>query len=125
MYLVQILLPLTDNSGKRFQVQFDDLSEDLARSFHGVTAYLRSPAEGIWRDGDRQSEEDIVIFEVMVDQLDLDAWRQRRKDLERLFPPGRIASRPVPITPSAKIANANAPATGSGPRRPGSSTRCR
>ena len=48
MYL---LLPLTDNSGKRFpKAQIEDLSEDFARSFHG-TAYLRCPAEGIWRDG--------------------------------------------------------------------------
>lgn len=47
-----LLLPLTDNSGKRFpKAQIEDLSEDLARSFHGMTAYLRCPAEETWRDG--------------------------------------------------------------------------
>ena len=68
MYL---LLPLTDNSGKRFpKAQIEDLSEDFAWSFHG-TAYLRCPPRGSGATG-AAIPDDIVIFEVMVEQLDLD-----------------------------------------------------
>ena len=52
MFHIQILLPRADNAGNRLpKDQFDRVSDELARSFSGVTAYLRSPAEGIWRDG--------------------------------------------------------------------------
>ena len=67
MHLVQILLPRADNSGKPFPKQdFELLKEELARQFDGVTAYLQAPAEGLWRQGQKSSDDDIVIFEVMT-----------------------------------------------------------
>jgi len=54
MYLVQILLPRADNSGNPFQRQeYDEVKEELAHAFEGVTAYLRAPAEGLWKQGVR------------------------------------------------------------------------
>jgi len=83
MFPIQILLPCADNAGNRFpRAQFDRVSDELARSFSGVTTYLRSPAEGTWRGRDRRSEDEIVIFEVMADKVDQGDWRRH---LERLF----------------------------------------
>jgi hypothetical protein len=50
MYLIQILLPLYDNSDKLFpREDFDRVRSELVEQFSGVTAFLQSPAEGFWR----------------------------------------------------------------------------
>ena len=94
MYLVQILLPRADNSGKPFPKQdFERVKEELARQFDGVTAYLQAPAEGLWRQGQKSSDDDIVIFEVMTDTIDLPVWRTRRAELERRFRQDKVVIR--------------------------------
>ncbi|MER8419659.1 hypothetical protein [Mesorhizobium sp. M1329] len=94
MYLFQILLPPADNSGRPFPKQeFDRLKEELAQQFAGVTAFLQAPAEGLWRQGDQCSNDEIVIFEVMAEDNDLPAWRIRRADLERRFPQDEVIIR--------------------------------
>jgi hypothetical protein len=94
MHLVQILLPRADNSGRPFREQeFDKVKEELAREFDGVTAYLRAPAEGLWKQGQNASHDDIVIFEVMADEMSLDRWRERRRALELRFRQDRVVIR--------------------------------
>jgi hypothetical protein len=87
MYLVQLLLPLYDNSGQRFpSASFADVADELTDRHGGVTAYLRSPAEGSWREGDGPVDKDeVVMFEVMVDHLDRDWWSRYRAALETRF----------------------------------------
>ncbi len=86
MHLVEILLPLYDNEGRRFGAgEFDRVSEELAGRFGGVTAFRRSPADGVWRDGGGESRDRVVVFEVMADELDRAWWRGYRKELERRF----------------------------------------
>lgn len=86
MYLFQILLPRSDNSGNPFSQQdFERVKEELAQRFDGVTAYLRAPAEGLWRKGAKSDSDDIIIFEVMTEEIDLADWRSRRTELERRF----------------------------------------
>ncbi|MCF6113611.1 hypothetical protein [Mesorhizobium muleiense] len=90
MHLVQILLPRADNTGRPFgREDFDRVKEDLASRFDGVTAYLQAPAEGQWQDGEQSSKDEIVIFEVMVDDVDLPDWRKRRAELN---PQDRVRS---------------------------------
>jgi hypothetical protein len=49
--------------------------KDLMECFGGVTAFLRSPAVGLWKEGnDEVNRDEVVMFEVMTDQLDED-WR--------------------------------------------------
>ena len=87
MFLVQLLLPLYDNSGHRFpSVRFAQVMDELTDLHGGVTAYLRSPAEGSWveRSGAVDKDE-VVMFEVMVDHLDRDWWSAYRKALEQRF----------------------------------------
>jgi hypothetical protein len=86
MHLIQILLPRADNSGHPFSREdFDQVKGELASRFDGVTAYLQTPAEGLWRQGAQSSNDDIVIFEVMTEEIDLIDWRHRRAELERRF----------------------------------------
>ena len=87
MFLVQLLLPLYDNSGRRVsQNQFARVREELTERHGGVTAYLRSPAQGTWKEGDKAVERDeIVMCEVMVDALDRPWWAEYRQKLEKRF----------------------------------------
>ncbi|UXN66314.1 hypothetical protein N8E89_24425 (plasmid) [Phyllobacterium sp. A18/5-2] len=98
MHLVQILLPCADNNGQLFEsAEYDRVKEDLASSFDGVTAYLRAPAEGLWREGAEASHDEIVIFEVMTEEIDLTDWRRRRVALERRFHQDKVIIRYMPI----------------------------
>ena len=93
MHLVQILLPRADNSGRPFPEQeFDKVKVELAREFDGVTAYLRAPAEGLWKQGQNASHDDIVIFEVMADEMNLHSWRERRGGWSSVFAKTELSS---------------------------------
>ena len=87
MFLVQILLPLYDNQGHRFDAnEYVRLRSELADRFGGVTAYTRAPARGVWRDdAGETTRDDIVIFEVMTLDLDRQWWTHFRQGLEAHF----------------------------------------
>lgn len=87
MHLIQILLPLYDNEGRRFpRAMYDAVRTELAGRFGGLTAHTRAPAEGIWaEEGEPPTRDDIVIFEVMADRLERAWWRDYRQTLEREF----------------------------------------
>lgn len=87
MHLVQLLLPLYDPQGRRFPAdKFAAVRRELTERFGGVTAYVRSPAEGLWQDaeGDLQRD-DVVIHEVMVEALDREWWAGYRERLRASF----------------------------------------
>ena len=48
-------------------------------------SHLQAPAEGLWRQGQKSSDDDIVVFEVMTDTIQLPEWRTRRAELEHRF----------------------------------------
>jgi hypothetical protein len=87
MYLVQILLPLYDNEGHAFEsADYVQLRSELADRFGGITAYMRAPARGVWKDDSGETtRDDIIILEVMTDDLDRAWWSGLRRDLERRF----------------------------------------
>jgi hypothetical protein len=87
MHLVQLLLPLKDHDGKPFpRSQYRLIREALTDRFGGLTAYTRAPAEGLWDVGDDEvAFDDIVVYEVMVADLDREWWRQYRAELEEAF----------------------------------------
>jgi len=87
VYLIEILLPMFDAAGRHFpQADYDDIREELTGHFGGVTAFLRAPATGLWRNpsGDVQHDE-IVIIEVMAESLDRDWWTDYRHQLQKRF----------------------------------------
>ena len=98
MHLFQILLPRADNAGQPFaREDFDRVKEELAADFEGVTAYLQAPAEGLWREGGQTDNDDIVIFEVMAREIDLQDWQRRRTELERRFRQDKVIIRYMPM----------------------------
>jgi hypothetical protein len=86
-HLIQILLPLYANDGTPFPPQdYARVRDELTEHFGGVTAYLRSPAEGLWRDAATHAVRDeIVIYEVMSSELDRNWWRTYRQELTARF----------------------------------------
>ncbi len=87
MYLIQILLPLTDNEHRPLSRDlFRDVAGELTERFGGLTAYTRAPAEGLWKpDRDGASRDDIVVYEVMARRLEVRSWRRYRRILEERF----------------------------------------
>jgi hypothetical protein len=69
MRLVQILLPLATPGGKP---RFEAVLDDLTTKFGGATAFVHSPARGLWEDHGEREQDRIVTVEVMVDDLDAD-----------------------------------------------------
>jgi len=99
MYLVQLLLPVYDNAGQPFPAShYATVRGELAGRFGGLTAYTRAPAEGLWHDdGGPAARDDIVVYEVMVEELDRAWWGRFRADLERRFAQEELVVRAQPI----------------------------
>jgi hypothetical protein len=95
VHLIEILLPLADNEGRPFAADLhSEVRDELVEHFGGVTAFTRSPAEGLWKEGDGEADrDDIVILEVMADWLDRGWWRTYRAELERRFRQDEIVVR--------------------------------
>jgi hypothetical protein len=87
MYLVQVLLPVADNDGHAFpRADFDRVRFELADRHGGVTAYLRAPAIGLWKEDEgRVSRDDVVIYEVMTGELNRAWWADYRRILQARF----------------------------------------
>jgi hypothetical protein len=89
-HLVQLLLPLFDNTGQPVRRErFEQVRASLVERFGGLTAYSRAPAKGLWKDDmgntDDTVQDEIVVYEVMLDELDLAWWSRYRQELEIAF----------------------------------------
>ena len=95
MHLVQLLLPLRDNAGVPFpRAAFEQVRAELTERYGGVTAYLRSPASGVWRDeGGEVARDEVVMVEVMVERLDRPWWAEYRRSLEQRFRQAELVAR--------------------------------
>jgi len=98
MHLVQILLPAFGNDGEDvLQEAYPRIREELVASFGGLTAFLQSPAEGLWKEGDRHSRDDIVMVEVMVETVERTWWQEYRERLQKFLRQESIVIRAVPM----------------------------
>jgi hypothetical protein len=98
VHLVQLLLPIYDNTGRRIpHQQFGTVRDELTQRFGGVTAYVRAPAQGTWKDGGTVDLEDVVMCEVMVEELDREWWSSYREDLEARFRQRELVVRAFPV----------------------------
>lgn len=87
MNLIQILLPLYDNDGKIFpKPEYERVRDELTERFGGITTFVRSPAEGVWKgSGTTPVHDDIVIYEVMTEHLDREWWQSYREELSQRY----------------------------------------
>lgn len=95
MHLIEILLPLADKAGESFGAELHaQVRDELVEHFGGVTAFIRSPAEGLHKaGGEARGHDDVIIFEVTADWLDRSWWRGYRSELERRFRQDEIVVR--------------------------------
>jgi hypothetical protein len=87
MFLVEFFLPTFDNDGTHFsKEEFTRVRHELTERFGGVTAFMQSPATGLWADETGAvRRDDLVTFEVMTETLDRDWWRDYREQLAGRF----------------------------------------
>jgi hypothetical protein len=60
-----------------------------------VTAFNRAPAIGESREGNRIVRDEIIVFEVMVEEVDRDWWKRYRENLEGVFDQDEIVVRAI------------------------------
>lgn len=86
MYLIEIFLPLADNDGHPFPDDRAAVERQLTDRFGGLTSYPRAPASRLWEKSHaRVQQDDLVVYEVLAETLDVEWWRNYRKRLEGVF----------------------------------------
>ena len=104
MYLIQLLLPRQGRDGEPLgEAMFRQTRAELVDKFEGVTAYVRSPAQGAWVAPDgRVEQDDVVMVEVLTDRFDRAWWREYAATLARRFRQDTIHVRALPaLTPES------------------------
>ena len=102
MVLIQLLLPTTFPDGTASQqdgtAALTETRRELAGRFDGLTAYVRSPAKGIWTAPDGHTErDDVVMVEVVTDHFDRPWWRAYARTLAERFRQDTIHVRAMSI----------------------------
>lgn len=96
---VQILLPVRDNRGRKFdRALYAEVHDQLIERFGGLTAYTRSPARGLWQSAGATKRDDMIIVEVMAKTFHRAWWKKYRRALERKFRQDEIVVRAQDIT---------------------------
>ena len=86
MVLIQVLLPASAGRPGAPGEELAATTRELAEMFGGITAYLRSPAKGLWTSPDGKTEhDDVVMVEVVAEQFDRTWWRAYRTTLAARF----------------------------------------
>ena len=98
MHLVQILLPVQTDAGASAPAELHrTVRQELVARFGGLTAYSRAPAKGLWVENGQVDRDDIVVYEVMVDELDREGWARYRAELEQRFAQAEVMIRALPV----------------------------
>lgn len=98
MQLIQILIPIFDNEGRLFDENtFKGVRQQLMERFGGLTAFVQSPALGLWKDAQSgiTARDDMILVEVMVEAFDRAWWSAYRKELEQTFRQDEILVRAI------------------------------
>jgi hypothetical protein len=97
MVLIQLLLP-TSVAGADHLAPLAETRRELAARFNGLTAYLRSPAKGLWTAPDGHTEQDdVVMVEVVTDTFDRAWWRTYVATLADRFGQESVHLRALPV----------------------------
>ena len=85
MFLIQLLLPVTSVT-EETSASVTTTMRELAEQFDGLTAYMRSPAKGLWTAPDGQTErDDVMLVEIVAEDFDRGWWRAYQKSLAERF----------------------------------------
>ena len=98
MVLIQLLLPVAPHATADDWTPLVETYRELADRFDGLTAYVRSPAKGLWTAPDGSQEaDDVVMVEVVTDQFDRQWWRSYTATLAGRFHQEEIHVRAMPV----------------------------
>ena len=78
--------------------KYAEVRQHLTERFGGLTAFARSPAQGTTTEGGKPVHDEIVVFEVMTEALDVSWWASYRVHLEREFRQDEIVIRASTVT---------------------------
>jgi hypothetical protein len=80
------------------EAPFDAVRRELTQRFGGVTAYMRSPATGLWKkDSGEVDRDEVITVEVIVETLDQEFWRGYRDQLAQAFGQQELVCRAIAI----------------------------
>ena len=97
MFLIQVLLPVTGVT-QEATASVTRTMRELAEQFEGLTAYMRSPAKGLWTAPDGHAErDDVMLVEIVTDAFDRGWWRAYQKSLAERFAQQEIHVRALTI----------------------------
>ena len=87
MVLIQLLLPAVNPAASgNHPSPLAQTRQELAARFNGLTAYVRSPARGLWTSADGVLEQDdVVMVEVVTKTFDRQWWRAYAMTLRERF----------------------------------------
>ena len=102
MVLIQLLLPTAFPKGaagsQDAAAALAETRRELAEAFEGLTAYVRSPAKGVWTAPDGHTEQDdVVMVEVVTGRFDRPWWRAYAEMLAVRFQQDTIHVRAMSI----------------------------
>jgi hypothetical protein len=98
MVLIQLLLPTRKPDGSDAMTSLGETRRELVARFNGVTAYVRSPAKGLWVSPEGQTEaDDVVMVEVVTRTFERSWWRTYAATLARRFEQDAIHVRALPM----------------------------
>jgi hypothetical protein len=100
MVLIQLLLPTAIGSERRDATALlADTRRELAGWFKGITAYVRSPAKGMWTSPEGCTEaDDVVMMEIVTPTFEQEWWRIYAANLAERFEQKTIHVRALPVT---------------------------
>ncbi|MDR3490293.1 MAG: hypothetical protein P4M05_36160 [Bradyrhizobium sp.] len=100
MFVVELFLPLDMPDGTAIPGStFDRIKAELTFRFGGITAFLKSPADGAWQASSRAIVHDrVAVFEIMVDNVDVEWWRAYRQKLEAELNQQEVLARLYQVT---------------------------
>jgi hypothetical protein len=98
MVLIQLLLPANAATGAEGLAPLVETRRELADRFDGLTAYLRSPAKGLWTAPDgRTEQDDVVMVEIVTETFERAWWHTYAATLAARFDQDSIHVRAVPV----------------------------
>ena len=99
MVLIQMLLPAT-TSGLEADAdrRVRQTRHELVEIFGGITAYLQTPAQGVWTSPEGEREHDaVVMVEIVTERFDRTWWQQYAATLATRFQQETIHVRAVKV----------------------------
>ena len=98
MVLIQTLLPMPAGTAADADQRVQETRRELVERFGGITAYLQTPAQGVWTSPQGERERDaVVLVEIVAEHFDRTWWRAYAATLASRFQQDAIHVRAMTV----------------------------